>query len=194
MKTKIKKLAVVAAVMLCLAVGVQATLAAFTATGTATNVITMGNIKIKLHEQRLNAQQKLEPFEDVIGVVPGESVSKIVTVENTGNNPAWIRISIGVTIDLAKGVVGTADKTLVSFDIGDDWTELNGYYYYAKALGAGETTTPLFENVIFSDNMGNMYQKSTTTVDILVHGVQVIHNGTTVWEADGWPTPSTSAD
>lgn len=194
MKTKIKKLAVVAVILLCLAVGVQGTLAVFTATDTATNVITTGNIKIKLHEQRLNDQQKPEPFKDVIGVVPGDEVSKIVTVENTGNNPAWVRISIGVTINLAEGVEGEADKTLVSFDIGDDWTELDGYYYYTKALGAGETTTPLFEHVIFSDSMSNMYQKSTTSVGIMVHGVQTAHNGTTVWEADGWPTLGLSAE
>lgn len=191
MKTKIKKIAALAVVLACLAVGVQSTIAYFSATDTATNVITTGNIKIKLHEQRVgdnNNDGTLEPFEDVVGVVPGDSVSKIVTVENTGNNPAWVRISLEKAISLAEGVEGEIDPSLVTFDIGDDWVERDGWYYYTKVLNASETTTAFFNNVIFSENMGNMYQDSTVTVSLIVHATQTAHNGTSVWEADGWPT------
>lgn len=190
MKTKIKKIAALAVVLACLAVGVQSTIAYFSTTDTATNVITMGNIKIKLHEQRVgnNEDGTLEPFEDVVGVVPGDSVSKIVTVENTGNNPAWVRISLEKAISLAEGVEGEINPSLVTFDIGDDWVERDGWYYYTKVLNASETTTAFFNNVIFSENMSNMYQDSTVTVSLLVHATQTAHNGTSVWEADGWPT------
>lgn len=190
MKTKIKKIAALAVVLACLAVGVQSTIAYFSTTDTATNVITTGNIKIKLHEQRVgnNEDGTLEPFEDVVGVVPGDSVSKIVTVENTGNNPAWVRISLEKAISLAEGVEGEINSSLVTFDIGDDWVERDGWYYYTKVLNASETTTAFFNNVIFSENMSNMYQDSTVTVSLLVHATQTAHNGTSVWEADGWPT------
>lgn len=190
MKTKIKKIAALAVVLACLAVGVQSTIAYFSTTDTATNVITTGNIKIKLHEQRVgnNVDGTLEPFEDVVGVVPGDSVSKIVTVENTGNNPAWVRISLEKAISLAEGVEGEINPSLVTFDIGDDWVERDGWYYYTKVLNASETTTAFFNNVIFSENMSNMYQDSMVTVSLLVHATQTAHNGTSVWEADGWPT------
>lgn len=189
MKTKIKKFTVIAVILICFAVGVRSTIAYFTATDTATNVITTGNIKIELHEQRIgnNDDGSLEPFEDVVGVMPGESVSKIVTVENTGNNSAWVRISLEKVISLADGVAGEIDPSLVTFDIGEDWVERDGWYYYTKALNAEETTSAFFNNVIFSENMGNMYQDSTVTVSLLVHATQTAHNGTSVWEAAGWP-------
>lgn len=187
MKTRIKKVTAAVAILLCLAVGVQSTIAYFTSTDTATNVITTGNIKIKLHEQH-KTDNGLEPFEDVIDVMPGDSVSKIVTVENTGNNSAWVRIALDKAITLAEGVEGEIDLTLVSFDIGEAWVERDGWYYYTEVLGKGEITSPLFENVIFSVDMGNMYQNSTATVTVLAHATQTAHNGTTVWEAAGWPT------
>lgn len=186
MKAKMKKIIAAAAVLVCIAVGVQSTIAYFTATDTATNVITTGNIKIKLHEQH-QTDDGLQPFKDVIGVVPGDNVSKIVTVENTGNNPAWVRISIDKALTLAEGVEGEVDLTLISFDIGEDWVEREGWYYYTEALDKGQTTSPLFNNVIFNDDMGNMYQDSTATVTVLVHATQTAHNGTSVWEAVGWP-------
>ncbi len=186
MKAKMKKIIAAAAVLVCIAVGVQSTIAYFTATDTATNVITTGNIKIKLHEQH-QTDDGLQPFTDVIGVVPGDNVSKIVTVENTGNNPAWVRISIDKALTLAEGVEGEVDLTLISFDIGEDWVERDGWYYYTEALDKGQTTSPLFNNVIFNDDMGNMYQDSTATVTVLVHATQTAHNGTSVWEAVGWP-------
>lgn len=104
LKTKLLALSVV---LILAALSVYGTLAYFTAQGTARNVITTGDIKIALEERMLTPDgEKTVPFEDQLGVMPGSDVSKIVTVTNTGGQPAWVRVSLDKAIELARGVEG----------------------------------------------------------------------------------------
>ena len=77
------KTLVLSLLICCLAVAASGTLAYYTATEQAHNVITSGGIDIALQEYA-DAGDALVPFEDVDGVMPGMEVSKIVCVENTG--------------------------------------------------------------------------------------------------------------
>ena len=97
-----RKILVCALIIGVLAVSALGTLAYFTSEDTATNVVTAGNVKIELKENALSEDgETLVPFEnDQIGIMPGTEVSKIVTVKNTGNQPAFIRIK------LAKNIIG----------------------------------------------------------------------------------------
>ncbi len=163
-------------------------IAYFTAKDTARNVITTGSVAIKLHETMINEDGETVPFEDAIGVMPGDQVSKIVEVENTGGQDAWIRVSVEKEIQLAEGVSGEPDTSLVTFDLNEeDWTEQDGYYYYNKKLSAGEKTEPLFTQVSFAKEMGNLYQDSKAIVNVEAYATQVANNGDTVFEAAGWP-------
>lgn len=186
MKKKITVIALIVAMVAVLALG---TSAYFTADGTATNVITAGSVKIKLHETTVREEgAEPVPFEDVSGVMPGSVVSKIVTVENTGSGTAWVRISVTKAIELAQGLEGETDLDLVGLDIDTEhWTEREGYYYYNAPLAAGETTEPLFTAVTFARSMGNLYQGSTATVSVLAQATQSANNGASALEAAGWP-------
>ena len=62
----------------------QPTLAYYTMIGTATNVVTLGKIELAIHEKTADGQDF--PAEGVY-VIPGDSVSKIVTVENVCGHP-----------------------------------------------------------------------------------------------------------
>ena len=182
MKKKITVIALIVAMVAVLALG---TAAYFTADGTATNVITAGSVKIKLHEMTVKEEgAEPVPFEDVSGVMPGSVVSKIVTVENTGSGTAWVRISVTKAIELAQGLEGETDLNLVGLEID---TEREGYYYYNAPLAAGETTEPLFTAVTFARSMGNLYQGSTATVSVLAQATQSANNGASALEAAGWP-------
>ena len=98
MKRKILAGALIMGILALTALG---TAAYFTSEGTATNGVTAGNIKIELNERELSdGQAETVPFEDKINVVPDTAVSKIVTVKNTGNHPAYIRISVDKQIIL----------------------------------------------------------------------------------------------
>ena len=186
LKTKLLALSVV---LILAALSVYGTLAYFTAQGTARNVITTGDIKIALEERMLTPDgEKTVPFEDQLGVMPGSDVSKIVTVTNTGGQPAWVRVSLDKAIELAQGVEGQADLSLVTCDLNtESWTEKDGYYYYTKPLKPGEVTAPIFTAVTFKADMGNEYQNATATVDVFAQAVQTANNGATVMAAQGWP-------
>lgn len=184
-----KRIIVIALIVALAAVAAVGSSAYFTAQSTATNVITAGNVKIDLIEMSVPADGgDPVPFEDVSGVMPGASVSKIVTVKNTGDNAAWVRVSVEKAIALKDGAEGDVDLSLVSFDLNREfWTEQDGYYYYNAELKPGAETEPLFTAVSFAAEMGNMYQESTATVSVNAQATQVVHNGGSALDAAGWP-------
>ena len=183
-----KKIIVFALIAVCLSTAAYGTLAYFTYEDTATNVITTGDIKIDLLEWTKTDEGELVPFEDVIDVMPGIEVSKIVEVKNVGGQPAWIRVSVDKSIVLADGVEGEVDLSLVTYNLNTEyWTEKDGYFYYNSKLKPGETTEPLFTAVAFAADMSNMYQHSKAYVKIDAQATQTANNGETVFEAAGWP-------
>jgi hypothetical protein len=149
----------------------------------------MGNIKIELQAYSVS-DGRTEPvsFDDAIDVLPGMNVSKIVQVKNIGGQPAWIRIAVDKSIQLADGVSGAIDLSLITYDLNTEhWTEKDGYYYYMSVLKPGETTEPLFTSLSFSPYMSNMYQQSKAYLEIHAQATQVANNGANVYEAAGWP-------
>ncbi len=191
-----KKIAVSAVLVLCLSMLIYSTVAYFNTADTARNVITTGDIKIELQETAIKDGQEI-PFKEsteIYDVVPGQAVSKIVRVENTGSNAAYIRIDVKKAIALDADAQGEIDLDLISLDFdNENWTLGNdGYYYYNKPLAPGETTTALFNNVTFDPKMGNIYQGSTATITVKAQATQVKNNGTDVFSAAGWPDADTS--
>lgn len=184
MKKKTVTLALIVALLAICAIG---TTAFFTDRGKATNVITTGGVKIDLLETAVK-DGELAPFEDVVGVMPGVEVSKIVEVKNIGESDAYIRISVEKAITLAENREGEVDLSLVTLDFNTEaWTEADGYYYYNSPLKPNETTAPLFTAVSFSADMGNLYQDSSLTVDVTAEATQVANNGASALTANGWP-------
>lgn len=177
-----KQIFSVAMVVLCLSICSAGTLAYFTDQTQAHNVITSGNIQIALIETQANG----DTFENVVGVMPGAQVSKIVQVKNVGNNPAWVRVALEKEITKADNTAGDASLLHIAFD-DTNWTARDGYYYYNKALARNEITEPLFETVAFDALMGNEYQNSTAQVYVFAQATQTANNGETVLEANGWP-------
>lgn len=187
---KKRKALAVAGIICCLSILTAGTLAYYTAEDRAHNVIKTGNIDVELVEttdQKDNDGTPL-PFEDVEGVMPGAEISKIVQVKNTGANPAYVRVSVEKTIELAKEANGEVDPDLIGLDYDiENWTEQDDYFYYKKALEPGTTTEPLFTKVSFSGDMDNLYKDSKITVDVQVYAVQSENNGSDVLKAVGWP-------
>ena len=185
-----KKLFTLVFLLLCLSLSAYGTIAYFTAEDTATNVITAGNIKINLQELAVSGEEKSTvPFVDVTGVMPGMEISKIVQVENTGDQPAYVRIKLNKAILLADGVQSNTGEGLITMDINTDcWMEQDGYYYYREPLAAGKTTSPLFTEVSFSKEMGDLYQNSQAVITVNADATQARNNGDNAVTANGWPT------
>ena len=180
-----RKLLILSALVICIAILAAGTLAYFTAEDKAHNVITTGGVEIAVQEWA--DKEKTEPFEDLTGVMPNTTVTKIAEIKNTGASDAWVRVKVDKNIVLKiEGV--TPDTSLVELTLNStDWTEKDGYYYYTKALKSGEVTAPIFTAVTFKADMGNEYQNATATVDVFAQAVQTANNGATVMDAQGWP-------
>ena len=84
---------------------------------------------------------------------------------------------------------GQPDLGLMKIDFDQTyWTHgSDGYYYYKTALQPGAVTEPLFASVSFDISMDNKYQNSTAKVDVTVYAVQTANNGSSAFEAKGWP-------
>ena len=190
-----KKLIGVSLIIILLAVAAYGTWAYFTAEARTTNVITTGTIDITLNETTTDADGNSVAFpkEGISGVMPGQSVDKLVTVVNEGTGESWIRVGVSSRIDAADGTELPLELTngedVLSFDINEEkWTDgEDGYYYYADPVDPGDVTEQLFSQVTFNKLMGNEYQNCTAYVDVAAQAVQVKHNGETVFDAAGWP-------
>lgn len=187
-----KKILYIAAIIICLSIITGGTLAYYTTSDTARNVITSGGVEVKVVEQQL-VDGALQPYPNQpIPVMPATTVSKIVSVQSM-EQAAWVRMNYTLTVydangkemnvpadELAKVIVINPDTT--------NWTFKDGWWYYNTAVASGEMTTPLFEEVVFSGpNMDNKYQLCTVVIDVTAQAVQKANNGDTVMEALGWP-------
>ncbi len=168
-------------------------LAYFTASSRAVNVITTGGIDIDLMEMTevTTAEgTELVPYDEVYPdgcaeVMPGMSVSKIVTVKNLdGSAESWIRVKTDIIV---KGETELSDEMIIPNINTDDWELKDGFYYYKSPLKAGEETSPLFTEVEFDGDMDNEYQNSRVEIDVAAQAVQTKNNGASAAEAAGWP-------
>ncbi len=193
-----RKIAAVGVILLCFVILGSGTLAYFSAEDLAHNVITTGGIDILLIEKTRDETGILTDFpaEGVSGVMPGMAVSKIVSVRNVGESEAWIRIRLEKQISGPSGDLPTVlsgGKQVMQFSLNSGkWIDgEDGYYYYTDPVPAGQTTEVFFEEVRFALEMGNEYQNATANILIDAQAVQTANNGTTVLEAQGWPTEVT---
>lgn len=188
-----KRILVVAALVICVAIAATGTLAYFTATGTARNVITSGGISIAIEEKTQSGDALVDfPKEGLTGIMPGTSASKIVKIKNIGTSEAWIRVKVESSITNADGELLPdtlrGGISVMEFRTLSGWTKgADGYYYYNKPVAAGASTTELLREVSFAPEMGNEYQGCTAQLLISAQAVQTANNGETVTEAKGWP-------
>lgn len=160
MKKKVALTAAAVALVGTLAVG--GTLAWFTDTETATNVVTTGHVDISVMEK----DSAGESYEEKNGsgltldgkYVPNATVDKFVTVKNNKNSSkAWIRVKIempeSMNDDVLKGMNAKWVKNTV--DSGDE------YYYYNVAVDANQSTDELITGIQLPNWGNDMTDKGT---------------------------------
>lgn len=173
----------IVAIILALTVG--GTWAYYTAEDKAHNVITTGEVKIRVLEWA--NLEKTTRFENLDDIMPGTTVIKVAEVKNIGKSEAWIRVAVSKTIQLESGA--TVDTDLLSLDLNTaDWIDKgDGYYYYKYSVAPSNTTAPIFTKVTFDSAMNNEYQNSVAHVKVDAQAVQTANNGSNVTAAVGWP-------
>lgn len=187
-----KRIVAIALIVLCLSLVAGGTLAYYTKSAVAHNVITSGSVDIAIEEWQKQGD-KLVPYpDDPISIMPGDTVSKIATVKNN-DAEAFIRAKAEIVITDEKGkeksLTDAEKAALIALTMNtDDWQEKDGWWYYSKAVPTGTSTTALFTEAAFSGpKITNEYQNCTFEIVVHAQGVQTANNGTTALEANGWP-------
>lgn len=189
-----RKLLIGSILVILLASLTAGTWAYFSGNAITHNIITSGNVHIRVEEWA--DKEKTEYFKDLSGIMPGTSVIKVPEVVNTGTGTAWIRARVEVTIlgsDKEKLPNEKNGKQLVTFALlHNGWIDgKDGYYYYEKSVASGDRTEPIFDTVSFDAAMDNAYQNCTAKVTIYAQAVQTANNpipaGKTVANIKGWP-------
>ena len=190
-----KKILLAAAIVICFAMAASGTLAYFSTTAKATNVITSGGISIAIEEKTQSGDALVDfPKEGLRDIMPGTTASKIVRIKNTGPNEAWIRVSVESNITGSNGRPLSSKLEngipVIHYEILDGWIDGgDGYYYYEKPVAPGGFTTELLKEVTFAPQMGNEYQNCKANLVVYAQAVQTANNGSTVQDAKGWPNP-----
>ena len=183
---KIKlKCAVVALVAATLTFLSQGTLAYYSAVGRATNVVTSGNLRFIIHE---TTDQGTDFPEEGVYIVPGDVVSKQVSIENDCDHPFYLRVKLVSGVD--EQALSAEDCFKLNIDA-TQWLYQDGWYYYTETVNPGETTPYVFSHVeIVGSAVDNRYLGKTLTLTVKAQAVQSENNPLTDNDprtAVGWP-------
>ena len=158
----------------------QPALAYYTTIGTATNVVTSGNITLRINET--TDQGTAFPAEGVY-VVPGDVVSKVVTVENICEHPFYLRVKL---------VYGATDQELPAEEClklninSENWTLKDGWYYFNGILQPGEEThVEIVGSKVNTTHIGKTLQLTVKAQAVQSANNPIVDGDTTT--ASGWP-------
>ena len=183
---KIKlRLFTVSVVAILLSFFLQGTLAYYSTVGTATNVVTSGKIRFLIHEK---TDQGTEFPQEGVYIVPGDVVSKEVSVESDCDHPFYLRVKIVYGVDAQELSAEDCFKLNVNEEF---WSLHEGWYYYNGIVQPGQTTPNVFSHVeIVGSELDNRYLGKTLTLSVVAQGVQSENNpveGSAYHTASGWP-------
>ena len=182
-KIKIFVVALVASLMAFIG---TSTLAYYSTVGKATNVVTSGNIQFIIHE--MTDQGTEFPTEGVY-IVPGDIVSKKVSIESDCSHPFYLRVKIVYGIDSQE----LTSEDCFKLNINEEFWTLHedGWYYYNGIVEPWDTTPEVFSHVeIVGSEVDNSYLGKTLTLTVDAQAVQSENNPLTdgnVYTASGWP-------
>lgn len=177
MKKKILALCLVVVLAVTAVTGV--TLAYFTDTANATNTFTVGGVKIALHEsnkesdlaegEELAVDAKYQEWLKDQVLMPGDNetntVSKVVTVENTGKSASYVRVHIAIPAVLDRAQPDfDASQNLLHFNAYDE-TIVSGKWNWGTKEVAGRTSFV---------GTGDAWNEYDTTIDKIAYHVYVV--------------------
>ena len=183
---KIKlRMATAALIAILISLLSYSSLAFFSTTGKATNVITSGNIQFIIHEM---TDQGTEFPREGVYVVPGDIVSKKVSIENDCEHPFYLRVKIVYGVNSQE----LSAEECFKLNINEKYWELHdGWYYYTGIVEPGETTPDVFSHVeIVGSKVDNNYIGKTLTLTVKAQAVQSENNPIVdgnFHTASGWP-------
>ena len=185
------RLTAIAFVAIVLTFFTQGTLAYYSTVGKAINVVTSGDIRFAIHER---TDQGTEFPQEGVYIIPGDIVSKEVSVENLCDHPFYLRVKVVYGVDSKE--LSAEDCFKLNIDE-NNWQYKDGWYYYKGIVTPGQTTPNVFSKVeIVGNKMDNSYLGKTLSLSVVAHAVQSENNpvnGNQTYTASGWPAEEVPA-
>ncbi len=202
MSSKKKKLLIASVVLILLFT--LSSIAFLTSRAVSDNVITFGNLKLKLINNTIDKEGMEVPVEQLEEKLTGTSVSRIIKVKNICENPMYVRVKVEIKGEDEQGAMyvrvkveikgedeqgGFSANEYVSFKTPDSgWSSQSQWFYYTKELKAGQETSDLFRELQFDlDRLMTDHAGSKLTFKVSAQAVQSENNGMSAEEAKGWP-------
>ena len=163
----------------------QGSLAYYSTVGRATNVVTSGNIQFIIHE---TTDQGTEFSKDGVYIVPGDIVSKRVSIESDCEHPFYLRVKVVYGVNSEELTAEDCFKLNINEE---HWELHDGWYYYKEVVDPDETTPYVFSHVeMVGSKVDNRYIGKTLTLTVNAQAVQSENNPLDdgkVYTASGWP-------
>lgn len=162
--SKKKLTTIVTAAVMGTMIVIGGTLAWFTDKGETTNVVTFGNVDIKLQETQKdgNLSEKGLKFENI---VPGDKFKKDPTITNIGKNDCYIRAKITFTEGAPIGDDSLDIKSA-------EWKKGSDGYYYYKGVVKNGMNVVLFNEVKIPGELGNNVADKTFNIKVDAEAIQ----------------------
>lgn len=163
----------------------QSTLAYYTTIGTATNVVTSGGVRMYIVEK---TDQGTDFPSEGVYVMPGDVVSKRVSIQSDCDHPFYLRVKIVY----GSNAVELPSEDCFKLNINENYWQLHdGWYYYKGIVEPGQTTPNVFSHVeIVGSKVDKSYIGKTLSLSVIAHAVQSENNPLVegdVSTAKGWP-------
>lgn len=190
---KRRLITLIGSITLVAVIGVGATLAYFTDSASTENVVTMGQVDIKLTENKVykdtqtgewvQQTEKDAITEDGLQfteIYPGETLPKNPTVTvNSDSANAYIRMKMTVETK-ETSTISAEDMSLLESNLKQQilqntkWFYSDGYYYYSDVTKAGETAV-LFDRVTIPAEWKNNTAKQSFAIKLKAEAIQANH-------------------
>lgn len=180
---KIKKVILASAIAGSLCIG--GTMAYLTDREETVNEFTVGKIDIELLEPHWKPEENKT-------LVPTQIIAKDPQIKNTGQNEAFVYLEVSVPIrnvaaaDAEGNRINKKDTELFTFSAGKEWTLLQSVrkesdkiytYAYNKILKPSETSSPLFEKVVFANIIEGQLDAQKLSVPVKAYAIQSANTG-----------------
>lgn len=190
---KIKwKISVVALLAVLVTLMSQPALAYFTTVGQATSVITAGNLRFLV---RMTTDAGTDIPDEGVYILPGDVVSKRVSIQSDCSNPFYLRVKIVCGVDAQELSAEDCLKLNIDENV---WRYADGWYYYQGIVAPGEMTVPVFSHVeVVGSKVDNRYIGKTLTLNVLAQAVQSDNNPIIDGDpatAHGWPAEQEASE
>ena len=119
---------------------------------------------VRTVEAKLGVIEEYTPPEDP---APGSSFRKRPFFINESTQPVYLRARIVFSSEAAKAVCE-------DLNVGGSWSETGGWYYYGSALQPQDQTEPLFDRVVFREDVTREEIDAVMPFEILVYAECVL--------------------